>query len=772
MKKVILLIMGVILSTGLSWGQQTLSLRDGTKTTGHSQTIPQREIVQQSDGVTVCYTFTNAEIQEDPIFPNCVFWKIDGFGYNEIPTEPSVLYRSDAFSIPKNCNASLEIIEAEYKDYAYNLAPARQPLPDNTYEGYNENNISSITPYNGFFPANIAELSDIQIYRGNAIQNVQLSPIQYDYQNHVVRAYTKIKYKVSFAQNITKEKSSVENQVPQVSEDDCFLRNTILNYEELQTDFTPTNGAKDYLIITTPKFLSAANKLAEWKKLLGLKPHIISKTSWTSNLVKSEVKSYYTSHKSLYYLLIIGDHDDVPAQSIQTGYNPHVTDFFYGCMDGDNDVTPDIYRGRLSVSTLEEANVVVDKIINYERNPITTSSFYQTGLNCAYFQDNNNDGYADRRFAQTSEEVRNYLTNIGKTIKRVYCTGSNITPRYWNNGTFSFGEAIPDELKKPGFAWTGNANDITTAINAGAFYVLHRDHGGETLWGDPRYAVSNINGLSNGSKLPVVFSMNCLTGKINYSSPCFAETFLRKSNGGCVAIFAATETSMSGHNDALACGMFDAIWPSPGLRPKFPRVSSTGGTTPTPTYSLGQILDQGFIRMAETYGAVNTTWTQYTRELFHCFGDPSMQIYTATPTSFSGVSINRSGKVSVSLSSGTARITFYDLNTGNVVSQFGSNATYQTQTPQNVTVCISDHNKRPYISYGTTPTTVFIQNETITGPKTYTGSVIKIGSNVTDSKAQGPVKFNGGTITLNGLEIQVNPQTTISNTTTFKAIIK
>lgn len=439
MKKIILLIMVVILSTGLSWGQQTLSLRDGTKTTGHSQTSPQREIVQQSNGITVCYTFNNAEIQEDPIFSDCVLWKMAGFGYNETPKEPSVLFRSDAFSIPNNCVASLEIVEAEYKDYDYNLAPARQPLPDNTYEGYNRNNISSIAPYNGFFPTKIVELSDLQIYRGNAIQNVQVSPIQYNYQNHIVRAYTKIKYKVSFIQNKIKTKSSVEDELPEISEDDFFLRNTILNYEEPLTDFTPTNGAKDYLIITTPKFLSAANKLAEWKKLLGLKPHIISKDSWTSTLVKSEVKSYYTSHKSLYYLLIIGDHDDVPAQTIQTGYRPHVTDFFYGCMDGDNDVIPDIYRGRISVSTLEEANIVVDKIINYESDPITSATFYQTGLNCAYFQDNNNDGYADRRFAQTSEEIRTYLTNIGKNIKRVYYTGSNITPRYWNNDLFSFG---------------------------------------------------------------------------------------------------------------------------------------------------------------------------------------------------------------------------------------------------------------------------------------------------------------------------------------------
>ena len=772
MKKVVLLIMGAILSSGLSWGQEILSLRDGTKATGTAQTTPQREVIQENDGITVSYTFSNVEVQKDPIFQNTFLWKISGFGINETPTEPAILFRSDAFSIPDNCSVSLVMLEAEYNDFEYELAPARQPLPDNTYESYNKDNISPISPYNGFYPSNIAALSDIQTYRGNAIQYVQLCPIQYDYQNHKVRAYRKIKYKIQFVPNNTKVLKSLGSQEIQISEDDNLLRNTILNYEEPQTDFIPTNGTKDYLILTTPKYISAANKFAEWKKLLGFKPHIISKATWTSDVVKSEVKSYYNSHKSLYYLLIIGDHDDVPAQMMQTGYQPHVTDFFYGCMDGDNDVIPDIYRGRLSVSTLQEANIVVDKIINYEKNPVMASSFYQTGLNCAYFQDNNNDGYADRRFAQTSEEVRSYLTGIGKNIKRVYCTGSNITPRYWNNGTYSFGEAIPDELRKPGFAWNGNANDITTAINTGTFYVLHRDHGAETLWGDPRYSISNIDGLNNGNKLPVVFSMNCLTGKINYSSPCFAESFLRKSNGGCVAIFAATETSMSGHNDALTCGMFDAIWPSPGLRPKFPNVTLTGGTTPTPTYSLGQILDQGFIRMAETYGAVNTSWTQYTRELFHCFGDPSMQLYTSAPTSFTGVSINRSGNVSVSLSSGTARITFYDLNSGNVVSQLGNSATYQTSAPQNVTVCISDHNKLPYISYGTTPTTIFIQNETVNGPKIYSGSSIKVGTAVTTSKPQGPVVFNSGSITLSGSEIQINPNTTISGNTQFKAEIK
>lgn len=769
MKKVILLIIEVIFATGLTWGHELLFLRDDTKNSGFSQTAPQREVVQESDGVTISYVFSTAEVQEDPIFPNSYFWKISGFGLNETPKEPAFLFRNDAFSIPNNCSVSLTILEAEYKDFEYELAPARQSLPDNTYEGYSADNVSPISPYRGFLPSNIVELSEMQSYRGNAIQYVKLSPIKYDYQNHKVRAYTKIKYKIQFNQNVNKASKSPDTFTTLISEDDNLLRNTILNFEETETDIIQANDVKDYLILTTPKYTSAAIKLAEWKKLLGYAPHIISKDSWTSNLIKAEVKSYYDTHPSLYYLLIIGDHEDVPAQMSKTGYFPHVTDFFYGCMEGDNDVMPDLYRGRLSVSSLKEAEAVIDKIINYESYPIMDPSFYQTGLNCAYFQDKDPiDGYADRRFAQTSEEIRSYLIGIGKNIKRVYYTEPSTTPRYWNKGLYSFGEEIPNELKKPGFAWNGNANDITNAINAGTFYVFHRDHGGEALWCDPQYTISNIKSLNNCNKLPVVFSINCLTGKFNFTSPCFAESFLRKSNGGCVAIIAATEKSYSGYNDAFACGMFDAIWPSPGLRPNFPNVSSIGTTTPAPTYTLGQILDQGLLRMAETFGLKSKDYTQYTRELFHCFGDPSMQIYTAIPTSFSGVNISRSENVSVTLSSGTARITFYDQISGEIVSQLGHSAIYETQTPHNVTICISGHNKIPYISYGALQPTIFIQNETIDGFKNFGGATIKVGSDVNADKPQGPVIFNSGQITLSGSRIEIHPNTTISRNTQFK----
>ena len=544
------------------------------------------------------------------------------------------------------------------------------------------------------------------------------------------------------------------------------LNGMVSNTKNLEVNKVNTSSdQKGYLILSTPKFESAVNKFVEWKKLLGYDVHLIMKDSWTSELVKTEIKSVYDNN-NLYYLLIVGDNKEVPAQRSYTGYADHVTDFYYSCMDGDEDLTPDLLCGRIPVSSVSQANIVVDKIINYEKYPVPDTSFYSRGLNCAYFEDANHDSYEDRRFTQTSEEICNYVIGKGIDVKRVYTTPSKVTPLYWNKDKYSFGEEIPSELKKPDFSWTGDSNDINLAINEGVFYVLHRDHGGTTCWGHPSYSTNNISTLSNGKKLPVVFSLNCLTGQFDRN--CFCGSFLEKENGGCVAIYGATRESYSGYNDALAEGMFDAIWPNPGLRPKFPNVNGTDGTTPTPTYELGQILNQGKARLAETYGKKSSTDTKYTMELFHCFGDPNMMIYTAVPTAFSNVAVSRkNGIVDVNFNGNSATIAFYDLITGKVTCMKGTSASYTTSNVSNISVCISAHNKIPYISEGRQPL-VTIQNETITGPIDYEGDMIKVGASVTTSKANGPVIFKSGMINLNGGNIIIESGTTINKDTNFK----
>ena len=205
------------------------------------------------------------------------------------------------------------------------------------------------------------------------------------------------------------------------------------------------------------------------------------------------------------------------------------------------------------------------------------------------------------------------------------------------------------------------------------------------------------------------------------SGTCFAESFLRKANGGCVGIYAATETSYSGYNDVLAGGLFDAIWPDPGLRIVMPSNSPVENSTPDPVYRLGEILDQGFTRLTEIYGA-NAPYTLYTKEVFHCFGDPSMQIYTDVPSPFTNVMLSSNGNsITVSLASGPATITFYDMMNGNVASYIGTSVTHQTNNPKNVTICISGHNKIPYILRAAE---ICIQDETVVGNKIYNAETI------------------------------------------------
>lgn len=754
------LILLSVLAYQLCYAQQIMELKSGLMKNTAASTVPQRDIIELEDGYMVTYTFEKALILSDKLFSGTIFWRTDGFGLNQTPGDPCTLIRDDLFAIPHGYRTEVEVIDSAYCDFNFELTPARQPLIDSNNEQYTSQNVLAIIPFDGFKPANIVCQSGTQSYRGHRMSQITISPIQYNYNTKTVRAYTSITFKVSFI--LDEEKNTINKIMPKlISNEDIFLNNNVIgrfseetNRVEVESTFQA--DVRDYLILSTNTYSEAVNRFAEWKRLMGFDVHIVLRDDWTSTSVQSEVADAYDNLPALYYLLIIGDHEDVPAKQSSL-VNTHVTDFHYGCMD--NDYIPDIYCGRLSVSTSEEAINVVEKIIGYEQAPPASSTFYENGLNCAYFQDTDNyDHYADRRFAQTSEDVRTYVMTKGKSVQRVYKTPSNVTPLYWNNTFYSYGESISDELKKPGFAWNGNSVDISNAINNGVFYVLHRDHGAIWGWGDPLYTQQNINNLLNGNLLPVVFSMNCHTGEFN--SNCFAETFLRKSNGGCVAIYGATQVSYSGYNDALTTGMFDAIWPNPGLCINMPYHNNSFSATPTPTYTLGQILGQGMVRLAETYGS-SSDYTKYTKELFHCFGDPSMRIYTDMPISFSTVSIVRnSTSISVNLGAGeTARITAYNPVNGDVQSFIGNSVNVTTSNPREIIICISAHNRIPFIQY---PDVMYIQNTNIIGTLNETHDMIKVGNHVTTTIDTGDVTTSNADITLRANQVLLDSGTQIS----------
>ena len=641
----LLLLSVLVLSFTLSFGQAKYLNFSGHKVQSEL-TEPIRSMQDDGvEGVQISYHFSSLQLNER-IERKTIYQQlnINHFSHIQEVGKPSLPAHIDFIAIPEGADFELKINrDVPLLKSGIKVYPALEPARDT--EGAPEPSFEIDEEFyktNQLFPAEPVTIKEIVVIRGLRYAMVQVSPVQYNPATNQLFMHENVNYKITFKNanrfiDVSKHSKNALNILTNYALNAKGLRQETNNYFANNPQLLPTGNSKNYIIITHSSFIAAADSLAKWKRQMGYSVEVISQSSWTTAQVKNAVHTRYSNWSPKPdYLVIIGDHQFVPTEMFTTpSYNdPFGSDLYYVCMDGTGDYVPDMAKGRISANSSADALLQVSKMINYERNPISDTSFYQNGLNCAQFQDDDNNGYADRRFAHTSEDIRDYTLSQGYTVQRIYYASSNVTPMNYNNGYYSNGQAIPSVLKKSnGYAWNGNSTDIKNSINAGKFYVFHRDHGfsGGSGWAHPYFVNSKISGLNNGAKLPVVFSINCHTGEFTLNS-CFAETFMRKNNGGAVGVVAASYYSYSGNNDGFSIGLVDAIWSNPGIIPVF----GSGGiynpnvTAHTDIVTMGDVVNQGLIRGVETWGGSSSS-IKYTHELFHYFGDPAMKIWTQTP---------------------------------------------------------------------------------------------------------------------------------------------
>ncbi|QZE15214.1 T9SS type A sorting domain-containing protein [Halosquirtibacter laminarini] len=648
MKKVYLLATLILCMSMVGFGKDRyipFSKKARKSTRKEQKIVPKRDLTDQNGREVTFYQFPGA-LATDKIVEGETYsyLHIDGFGQTGKVGAPALPMRNDMYVMDKNQMPTVELVDSEFIEIdGFLIHPALELATDTQGDAEPEFvRDENVYGKDAFYPNHQVKLVENQIMRDTRIAKVQVCPVQYNPVTNKLRVYSKIVYRVNGADH-----KVVTDMNPNAVQ---FLRNSAVNGE----DIVKSNGlirksagveAKDYLIITHSMFKEAAQKLANWKASMGYKVEVISRNNWTTTTARAEIAHRYrTMNPKPKYFVLIGDIEQIPSFPFKkSDGDPYYGDLPYACMDGANDYTPDMARGRISVSTIEEANVVIDKIINYEKNPVEDAKFYERGVNCAQFQCDAKDGFATRRFCHTSEDIRNYVMKQGYKVDRIYYTDSDITPTNFNNGTYSNGEPIPAELlRKNGFNWNGGKKEIMEAINDGRFYLFHRDHGysGGIGWAHPKFMSNDINttNLHNGAKLPVVFSINCHTGEFSYPA-CFAEKFLRLENGGAVAVIGASHSSYSGPNDGLSIGMIEAMWPEPGIIPSFG--SGSHAVKPNPkgfkkaTTTLGDVLNLGLLRMTETYNPSGSLLID-TYRMFHLFGDPAMRMWTASPTKITG----------------------------------------------------------------------------------------------------------------------------------------
>ena len=136
-------------------------------------------------------------MQPDNLYKGTLFWKVDGFGLSPASGDPCTLSRNDMLAVPEGYVATVELIDSAYCDFHYELTPARQPLIDSGDEIYTQENVQAIVPYDGYKPQAVVSQLPTQSYRGHDLCLVGVAPIQYNYAEKTVRAYTSITYKVT-----------------------------------------------------------------------------------------------------------------------------------------------------------------------------------------------------------------------------------------------------------------------------------------------------------------------------------------------------------------------------------------------------------------------------------------------------------------------------------------------------------------------------------------------------------------------------------------------
>ncbi len=502
------------------------------------------------------------------------------------------------------------------------------------------------------FPASPVLVSEPVEMRGANAVTLGITPFQYNPVARELTVYTSLDIRIDFVGGAGRfSDDRLRNRYWE-----SLLQDQILNYETLPAiDFnsrSPRDGRSGYeYVIITPDnatCIAWADSIKTWRNAQGITTEVFTtaQTGTTTTQIESWLNNAYaTWDVPPVAFLILGDYpssgdagggaeagsvagdgyrENLPgvASPIYNGYC--VSDNIYADTNGNQ--LPEMAHGRLCPRTDVDLANMLRKMFSHERQPVMDPSFYDRPLIAGGWQ-------TERWFILCAEVIYGHQANVlGKTPVREYAIYSGYPGTQWstNQNTYMvvnyFGPnglgyipATPQHLTD----WGGNATRINNDINAGAYFVMHRDHGLVTGWGEPAYNNGNVNMLTN-TKYPFVFSVNCLTGKYNYAGTSFTEMFHRIQYGA-VGLLAASETSYSFVNDAYIWGVFDSMWP--GFDPGY----GTGGTSATALRpGFGQTYGKYYLQASSwPYNPQNKTVTYH---LFHHHGDVFITMNDRVPT--------------------------------------------------------------------------------------------------------------------------------------------
>ncbi len=335
----------------------------------------------------------------------------------------------------------------------------------------------------------------------------------------------------------------------------------------IKTLADPLAGA-DYIVLTHPDFESALAPLVAHREAQGLRVAVVDVEAvydqfGDGRMDPAAIHAFLIHAYTTWtappptYALLVGDGTYDPrgykTDSNPTYLPPYLADVdpWLGEVGSDNryadlssDALPELRVGRLPVNSPAEATAVVNKIVQYETNPLPGD------WNRRLLFSADNPDSAGNHHEHADGEYLTYATpDYGFAGARVYLSETG-----GDSHLYSDAEAAQDALVKE--------------LNRGALLYSYFGHASwhqqavlETDNWAPLFHVDHIARLTNTRRWPVVLEMTCYTGY--YFKPTGAtldESLLRAEDVGAAAVWGPSGNGVATGHRTLHQGFYRAVF--------------------------------------------------------------------------------------------------------------------------------------------------------------------------------------------------------------------
>ncbi|MBK8167010.1 MAG: T9SS type A sorting domain-containing protein [bacterium] len=423
-------------------------------------------------------------------------------------------------------------------------------------------------------PLELAVIGEPARLHGVRVVPVTVRPVAWDRATGILASAATVELEFAFVPSAA-AKAETRPLRPLPASFATLLENTVLGFDKATVETVPM-GTWVCIAPNNAAVITALEPLVAWRARQGYNVVSVTtaETGTTNTAIKAWLQNFYnTATIPLEMVCLAGDASGtVPVATWNeslSGYNGE-GDHAYTRLDG-TDVLPDVHIGRLSAASTAELTSIVNKIVSYESNPLTSDTAWYTRAGLT--GDPSTSGYS---CIWTNQWVKDQLLRLN----------------YTQVDTF----------------WSGNfATLMTNSVSAGNTLFTYRGY-----YGMSGLTTGHIGTMSNGQKLTFAVIMTCGTGSFA-SGTSNSEAFLRNANGAAVAsIGTATTGTHTRYNNCIFAGVVD-------------------GALNTGDQRVGPALSHGKLVMYTNYNAVEPEEVEIWATWNNLMGDPATAMWTAVP---------------------------------------------------------------------------------------------------------------------------------------------